>query len=46
MASGNAWLPTYVIDHNRRFARPPMDANDVHRALRDEDDLDRILTWR
>mgnify|MGYP002640691007 FL=1 len=46
MASGNAWLPTYVADHNRRFACAPMDVNDAHRALRDEDDLDRILTWR
>ncbi len=46
MEAANAWLPGFIADHNRRFARTPADPNDSHRPLRDDDDLDRILTWR
>ncbi|MCO4762104.1 MAG: transposase [Myxococcales bacterium] len=46
VATANEWLPSYMVDHNRRFARAALDPNDVHRPLRSEDDLDRILTWR
>ena len=30
MDSANAWLPGYMVDHNRRFAVAPKDAADAH----------------
>ena len=31
--AANAYLPEYWSEHNRRFARPPVDARDAHRPL-------------
>jgi len=33
------FLPTFMADYNRRFAKPPAVAYDAHRPLRSEDDL-------
>jgi len=46
IAAANAWLPTFIADYNRRFARAPANAKDLHRPLRPADDIDEILTWR
>jgi hypothetical protein len=46
MAAANAWAPCFIADYNRRFAKPPRNDFDVHRPLRDDEDLDRIFTWR
>jgi len=46
MEAGNAFLPTFMEDYNRRFARPPRNPHDAHRPLRGDEDLERIFTWQ
>jgi hypothetical protein len=46
MAAANAWLPGFVTAYNTRFGRDPANAKDLHRPLRQGDDLDEILAWR
>jgi len=43
---GNAFLPEFSADFNRRFAVQPRSALDVHRPLNEQDKLDQILTWQ
>ena len=44
MVAGQAYLPEFQADHNRRFARPPQNSFDAHRPLREGEDLSEILT--
>jgi winged helix-turn helix protein len=44
--AANAWLPTFIAEHNRRFGRAPANPKDVHRPLSVQDNLDEILAWR
>ncbi len=44
MAAGNAYLPEFREDFNRRFAVVPRSNHDAHRPLLPTDNLDRILT--
>ncbi len=44
MAQGNAYLPEFIQDFNRRFAVVARDSQDAHRPLRSQDALARILT--
>ncbi|RKP53307.1 ISNCY family transposase [Pararobbsia silviterrae] len=44
--AANAYAPAFMADYNARFAKAPRSAFDAHRPLRDDEDLDRILTWR
>lgn len=44
MAAGQAYLPAFREDYNRRFARPPRTAYDAHRPV--HEDLDTIFTWQ
>lgn len=46
MADGNAYLPTFMADYNRRFGRAPREAHDAHRSLRGDEDLDHIFAWQ
>jgi hypothetical protein len=46
MADGNAFLPTFMADYNRRFGRSPQDPHDAHRPLRGNEDLDHIFAWQ
>jgi len=46
MADGNAYLPEFMEDLNRRFAAQPRSTHDAHRPLTTKDDLARILTWQ
>jgi transposase len=46
MAAGNAYLPEFIADFNRRFAAQPRSSVDAHRALTTQDDLSTILTWQ
>lgn len=40
----NAWLPTFIEDFNRRFARTPYSLHDAHRPVRESaDELDDIF---
>jgi hypothetical protein len=46
MDDGNAFLPEFMDDYDRRFGRPPRNPHDAHRPLRPDEDLDRIFTWQ
>jgi homeodomain-containing protein len=46
MEAGNAFLPTYMDEHNRRFAKAPRDERNLHRPLGPTDDLDEVLAWK
>jgi hypothetical protein len=45
MEEGNAFLPKYMDDYSRRFARAPRNAHDAHRPLQEED-LDEVFSWQ
>jgi Winged helix-turn helix len=44
--AANGWLPTFMADHNRRFAKPPKNVKDLHRRLLAKDNLTEILATR
>jgi Winged helix-turn helix len=44
--AANAYAPSFMAAYNARFAKPPRSSFDAHRPLRDDEDLDAILTWR
>jgi transposase len=44
--AGNAYLPEFMMDFNRRFAVQPRSDHNAHRLLTDQDDLNQILTWQ
>jgi hypothetical protein len=44
--AGNAYLPEFMADFNKRFADEPRSDVDAHRPLTTKDDLARILTWQ
>jgi transposase len=46
MDQGNAYLPEFMADFNRRFAVPPRSSLDVHRPLVAQQNLDQILAWQ
>lgn len=43
---GNAYLPEFMADYNRRFAREPLNPHDAHRPLLAHEDLTRVFTWQ
>jgi hypothetical protein len=46
MEAGNAFLPDFIQDFNRRFAVVPRSAYNAHRLLLPNDDLAHIFTWQ
>ncbi len=46
IAQGNTFLPSFLEAHNARFAKPPRNPRDAHRAVRPSEDLDEIFTWQ
>jgi transposase/predicted SprT family Zn-dependent metalloprotease len=44
--AGNAYLPEFMADFNKRFAEEPRSSVDAHRPLTAKDDLARLLTWQ
>jgi len=46
MEQGNAYLPEFILDFNRRFAVPPRSQHDAHRPLLPSENLAHILTWQ
>jgi len=44
--AGNAYLPEFMADFNRRFAIQPRSTHDAHRPLTTRDNLAHILTWQ
>ncbi len=46
MEAGNAFMPEFMEDYNRRFGCTPKNPHDPHRPLRSDEDLSRIFTWQ
>jgi hypothetical protein len=46
MDDGNAFLPEFMADYNRRFARAPQSAHDAHRPLQAGEDLEQTFSWQ
>jgi transposase len=44
--AGNAFLPEFIDDFNRRFAVQPKSSHNAHRPLSKSDDLAQIFTWQ
>lgn len=44
--AGNAFLPEFSADFNRRFAVQPRSDLNAHQPLNAQDKLDQILTWQ
>jgi hypothetical protein len=44
--AGNAFLPTFMEDYNRRFATEPRSDKDLHRPLAEHDQLDEAFAWK
>src|SRR5471030_2704159 len=44
--AANAYAPHFIADFNGRFGKAPRSAFNAHRPLRDDEDLDLILTSR
>ncbi|MGR5066717.1 ISNCY family transposase, partial [Photobacterium sp. DNB22_13_2] len=43
----NAWLPDFIADFNRRFAKPSRFPKDMHRPVRESiEELDDIFAWQ
>ncbi|MHA2765299.1 helix-turn-helix domain-containing protein [Vibrio harveyi] len=43
----NAWLPYFIADFNRRFAKPAKFPKDMHRKVRETpQELDDIFSWQ
>jgi hypothetical protein len=46
LEAGNAFLPAFMADFNRRFAKAPSSDKDLHRPLSEDDELDDVFAWR
>jgi hypothetical protein len=46
MEDGNAFVPDYIEDYNRRFERAPHNPHDAHRPMQDGEDLTTIFSWQ
>ncbi len=44
--AANAFVPHFIADYNQRFAKPPKNEHNAHRAVRSDENLDLIFTWR
>ncbi|OXC73488.1 ISNCY family transposase [Caballeronia sordidicola] len=46
MEAANTYALSFMATYNAHFAKPPRSVFNAHRPLRDDEDLDAILTWR
>ena len=44
--AANAFMPRFINDYNKRFAKEPRNAHNAHRAVRADEDLASIFSWR
>lgn len=44
--AGNAFLPAFMADYNRRFAKEPFNDKDLHRPLAAHDNIDDAFAWK
>ncbi|MGU7812892.1 ISNCY family transposase, partial [Burkholderia sp. AW49-1] len=42
----NAYAPSFIAAYNARFAKSPKSEFNAHRPLRDDENLNTVLTWR
>ncbi len=43
---GNQFIPDFLTQFNKKFARPPKSDKNRHRPLTDFDDPDRVMSWQ
>jgi len=46
IGAANQLLPGFMTEYNARFAKTPRNDKDLHRPLREDDDLSESLAWR
>lgn len=46
MEAGNAFLPIFMEDYNKRFAKLPLNDKDLHRPLAAHDDIEDAFAWK
>lgn len=46
MEAANTYVPSFIVDFNRRFAKLPRNDWNAHRQVRDDEDLEVIFTFR
>ena len=46
MAAANAFAPTFIMNFNRRFGKPPRNDFNAHRPIRSDEDVELIFTVR
>jgi hypothetical protein len=44
--AANAFMPVFIASHNAQFGKMPKNSHDAHRAIRRDEDLDTIFSWR
>lgn len=44
--AANGLMPSFIAAYNARFAKPPRNSYDAHRAVREDEELDLIFAWR
>jgi len=44
--AGNAFLPAFMEDYNRRFAKEPLSEKNLHRPLGEHDQLEEAFAWK
>jgi hypothetical protein len=44
--AANAFMPKFIAQYNRQFAKSPRGSHDTHRPIRKDEDLDSIFAWR
>jgi transposase len=46
VSEANAYAPAFTAAYNARFEKPPRSTFDAHRPLREDENLDLLMTWR
>lgn len=46
LEAGNQFLPLFMADYNRRFAKQPFNDKDLHRPLAAHDNIDDAFAWK
>ncbi|MFS8562858.1 MAG: hypothetical protein LVR00_00370 [Rhabdochlamydiaceae bacterium] len=42
----NEWIPEFIEKYNKKFAVAPRNAEDAHRALKPEENLEEIFSYQ
>jgi hypothetical protein len=44
--AADEFMPVFIAEQNEKVARTPRNVHDAHRAIREDEDLDLIFSWR